>query len=186
MTGALPGWSLAEQSGMGTWKAWAHVTVDEENIPEVLWSVEVKHQRSELFVEQKPRAVRWVEADEEHHVEEDENQASGPLAGTTASCKGSTSQIHLLEKHAGVPEVQFVPPRRRSPVWQCTGCFVHHRLRLCDWVTEGWLLIQNRVVAAVECSCKSCPHARTQARSYLTKQVFMVTSREEIGSLILE
>ena len=37
-------------------------------------SADEKHKRGEFFVEQIPRAVRWVEADDEHHVEEDENQ----------------------------------------------------------------------------------------------------------------
>ena len=82
------GRSLAELSGMEDLhrKAWAHVTVDEENMPEALRSAEEKQKRSELFVEQIPPAARCVDADDEHQSRRTRTSwTSGPLAGTTAS-----------------------------------------------------------------------------------------------------
>ena len=66
---------------------------------------------SELFVEQIPRAVRWVEADDEHHFEEDENQVHFWAAGgDDCLLEGADMpEFHLPEEHTGIPEVQAVP-----------------------------------------------------------------------------
>ena len=52
------------------------------------------------------------------------------------------------------------------PVWQHTGCFVHHRLGLLDWMTEGWWCSSNRMFM---CILRTRTHEST---SVLTEQVF--------------
>ena len=71
-------------------------------------------------------------------------------AGTTASWKEPTSQRFICWKsrRAGrlmavgladsvTPPIALVAVRRRTPVWQHTGCFAHHRPCLLDWLMKS-------------------------------------------------
>ena len=104
------GRSMAELSSMKElqWKAWAHGTVDEDNMPEVLRMAEEKHKKERACRRAAKRAVRWVEADHEQDVEEDE------LLGRWRdgySLEGADiPEVRLLEEHIGIPEVHAVRP----------------------------------------------------------------------------